>query len=209
MLFVKREINWGRNAPPTRLVADLPKKWQGLPIVWDDGYVSELVFIDQLQFENRDIYIFGARFNTVSAAFEGGARLPAGFFINYTVVSCFSEKAERVAVLAQHGGPIYGEVSEKNDWMWAKRIPKDRYMSLINRPRWKMSEAQWPLSDGKPMQFLGQVVLPENEVSREFLTWGKSIYLFSDEGMGRFKITSQDTDLQTAEEHYLLEGRDK
>jgi hypothetical protein len=60
-----------------------------------------------------------------------------------------------------------------------------------------------------PMKFLGQVYLPENDVTRTLLNWDWNVYLFwtHANGANRFKITDQRTDLQTAEEHYTDEER--
>ena len=59
------------------------------------------------------------------------------------------------------------------------------------------------------MRFIGQVELPENEVTRTQLTWDVRIYFFwlpTEDGDDCFKIVEQQTGEQTIEEHYRDEG---
>jgi len=58
------------------------------------------------------------------------------------------------------------------------------------------------------MVFVGQAFLPENKVTQYFLTQDKFIYVFiAFNDALIFKITTQDSDLQTADEHYQLEDQ--
>ena len=57
------------------------------------------------------------------------------------------------------------------------------------------------------MRFVGQIDLPENAVTRKFLTWDDSVFVFwqSLGGGSVYKITEQSISAQTAEEHYAME----
>ena len=101
----------------------------------------------------------------------------------------------------------YSSLYEKKDCISAGEIKGANELSLGRRPRWKKSEAEWAAYQGQPMRFLGQVDLPENDVTRKFMTWDKSVFVFwqSIVGGSVYKITTQSISLQTAEEHYALE----
>jgi hypothetical protein len=57
------------------------------------------------------------------------------------------------------------------------------------------------------MIFIGQTALRENEVTKNYLTWDQTVFLFWEStGKGSvFKITTQDLNSQSAEEHYDTE----
>ncbi len=59
------------------------------------------------------------------------------------------------------------------------------------------------------MQFVGQVALPENDVTRTVLTWDVSLYLFwlRVNGHDQFKLVEHHPQAQTAEEHYAADER--
>ena len=54
------------------------------------------------------------------------------------------------------------------------------------------------------MVFVGQVAVPDTELTRTLFTWGESAHLFVDPHGDSyvFKVVDQDLDAQTAEEHY-------
>jgi hypothetical protein len=55
------------------------------------------------------------------------------------------------------------------------------------------------------MTFLGQVELPDSELTRRLLTWEITLFLFANVAELEFKVVEQDTTAQTAEEHYRNE----
>lgn len=59
------------------------------------------------------------------------------------------------------------------------------------------------------MFYLAQFSLPENEVTRLWLTFNESVVLFwrEEEGQNNFKITIQETRFQSDEDHYPAEAR--
>jgi hypothetical protein len=59
------------------------------------------------------------------------------------------------------------------------------------------------------MFYAAQFFLPENEVTRLWLTFNESVFLFwrEEEGQNSFKITIQETRFQFDEDHYRAEAR--
>jgi len=57
------------------------------------------------------------------------------------------------------------------------------------------------------MEFIGQVTLPDNDVTRARLTWDTTLFLFgADTTDGTvFKLVQQNLAAQTSEEHYRAE----
>lgn len=52
------------------------------------------------------------------------------------------------------------------------------FLCVGDRPSWVEEEPAWPSIEGKPMVFIGQIGLPENEVTRKHLTWATVVYVF-------------------------------
>ena len=192
---------------------DMPDKRYGFSFRWQPGYVPRPVFIGQVEFPLHTIigegdsgsvaraHLFGYRFD-LSRASCPDRDLPDGNFIEYVVVEDRDGRSPVSRRLAQQAASVtYSEVAETEDYDW-------RQPACLRRPpRWKPEDAYWPACDGRPMVFLQQWTLPENEVTRSYLTHDCDIYLFC---LARdndlvFKITTQSTDLQTAEDHYALE----
>ena len=81
-------------------------------------------------------------------------------------------------------------------------------LSLGEPPRWaSRSDATWPTYAGEPMLFVGQVALPENDVTRALLTWDVTLYLFRSRSGERdsFALVVQHSSEQSAEDHYSVE----
>jgi hypothetical protein len=190
--------------------AELPVEWQGLPVSWESGYRPRPVFIGQRVLPNgEDVFLFGVRFET-SKARAAGRRLPQGYFIEYLVLEVRPQGAERHR-LFQKRGPIYSSTPTKDDYVFAADLHEEdvERLSRGTSPDWKSEDAQWPTYNSQPMQFVGQFNLIENDVTRTYLTWDKAIFLFwvreEDAERSRFKISTQDIDYQSAEEHYAAE----
>ena len=59
----------------------------------------------------------------------------------------------------------------------------------------------------KPMTVLDQLALPDTDLTRAMFTWNTNVFLFEANVGSRdtFKVVEQQSDLQTAEEHYATE----
>jgi hypothetical protein len=106
--------------------------------------------------------------------------------------------------LLQRDSVTYSEADEHDDHVPAREIDPAK-LSLGSSPRWESkSEGEWPTILGNPMLFVGQVALPDNDVTRTLLTWDATLYLFwlRLEGTDHFKIVEQNVLDQSGEDHY-------
>jgi hypothetical protein len=82
---------------------------------------------------------------------------------------------------------------------------------LVRSPRWKVGggNGKWGHLEERPMIFIGQIYLRENDLMRKVLTYGCSLFLFAGEDKTKtihFKLYFQETSAQSAEDHYALEA---
>jgi hypothetical protein len=179
-------------------------------IEWASSAAPVPVFLGKLpaaDAEGEDgLYIFGARYELSDALFDRQSLGP-GYFVEYFVVWAESPGEWVVRRLAQHRSVTFSEIDEPRDDVDAEDVTDRKALSPNGLPRWKESEAVWPTCDKKPMTFHGQLALPDTKVARDLFIWGMNIYLFSAQRGGSrvFKIVQQETDFQTAEEHYASE----
>ena len=61
---------------------------------------------------------------------------------------------------------------------WLNKRLDGVFKSLNEKPEWVEEEPLWPFLDGKPMVFLSQCSMPENELSYKELSPGETVYLF-------------------------------
>ncbi len=71
-----------------------------------------------------------------------------------------------------------GKPKNRNAWILAH--VKEDFRFLEEPPRWieKRSLPKWPFIDGTPMTFIRQFTIAYNEISEEYLSPGKEIYIF-------------------------------
>lgn len=199
--------------PVDSLIPARPTSWQGMRIEWSSGAAPVPVFLGKLPASDAGVgsglYIFGARYELSDALIDGQSLGP-GYFVEYFVVWEKSVREWAVHRLLQHQSVTFSEVDEPRDYVAAKAVVDRKALCPNGPPRWKDSEAVWPTCDKKPMTFNGQLALPDTKVARDLFTWGLNIYLFSAQRGGSmfFKIVGQETDFQTAEEHYASERGD-
>jgi hypothetical protein len=206
--FVSKKPNWKDHKEVILPSAELPHSWEGLNIEWSSDYKTDPVFIDQyIRPQDTDVYLFGVRYELNEASHQGEA-LPQGNFIEFILLEHL-EGAPISHRLFQGLSVTYSSIQEKKDYISATSLTARNVaqLSFTGRPRWKATEAQWPTWSGKPMIFIGQTALRENEVTKNYLTWDQTVFLFWEStGKGSvFKITTQDLNSQSAEEHYDTE----
>ena len=211
-------MNWSVGAPPDwRGYRELWPRldplpgWKDYTIRWPKGLEVPPVFLGQFAIppgEDRssllDVYVFGFRLELNRAEFSDFP-VPDSFFVEYAVTEFPSRKTHWLSQRMYN--TTYSSIFEKKDCTPATEIKRVDKLSLGRRPRWKKSEAEWATYQGQPMRFVGQIDLPENDVTRKFLTWDKSVLVFwqSIVAGSVYKITTQGISLQTAEEHYAME----
>ena len=185
--------------------------WKDYTIKWLDGLEVPPVFLGQFRIpphEDRagclDVFLFGFRLELDRAAFSDFP-VPDCHFVEYAVVELPSRKTHWLSQRMYN--TTYSSLFEKKDCMPATQVKRVGELSLDRRPRWKKSEAEWATYQGQPMKFVGQIDLPENNVTRKFLTWDKSVFVFWQPSCADsvYKITTQSISAQTAEEHYAME----
>jgi len=186
----------------------LPEEWCGMVVQWKNGYCPEPVFIAQFSFpeENIDVYLYGIRYETSNASVKGKT-LPAGYFMEYLVLELNGNKVTHR--LIQNKSVTYSSLPDTKDYVPVANLNKKRVEELSFRkpPSWKVEDAQWPTLNGNPMYFVGQAELIKNGITKSKLTWDEAVFLFwaSQNQKAVFKITTQDLDYQSAEEHYNSE----
>lgn len=157
----------------------------------------------------EDLHVFGTR-HELSEALIDGESLGPGYFLEFVVT--WKDKGEYWVAkrLLQHQSVTYSEARERGDYVGASGVFGQEALCITARPVWKASEATWPTSQGKPMQFVGQISLPDTQSTRELFTWGFNVYVFCAhrDGAPVVKIVTQEASFQTAEEHYALEDDD-
>jgi hypothetical protein len=207
----------GLTLPPIEdLIDGPPNSWIGMPVEWQSVPTPEPVFLRTFDIpragHRRDtVFLFGARYS-VADALVGGESFGEGYFVEYFVVEEAHDGSWIVHRLRQRGSVAYTESEESRDdpdYVQAEEITDPAAFALHTPPIWKRSEALWPTYAGTPMQFIGQIEIPDTELTRNLLSSGQTVYLFSAEAPdhSHYKIFEQDTHAQTAEEHYELEER--
>ncbi len=61
---------------------------------------------------------------------------------------------------------------------WLKNELAKHFFCMAEKPSWVGEEPAWPFFEGKPMGFIGQISLVENEVTKKHLTWDNVVYVF-------------------------------
>ena len=185
--------------------------WKDYTIRWPKGLEVPPVFLGQFRIPPgedspapRDVYVFGFRLEFDRADFSDFP-VPDSYFVEYAVMEFPSKKTHWLSQRMYN--TTYSSLFEKKDCMPANEVKQVAKLSLGRRPLWKKSEAEWATYQGEPMRFVGQIDLPENDVTRKFFTWDVSTFLFHQRcGTDHvFKITEQSISWQTAEEHYAME----
>jgi hypothetical protein len=186
------------------LIADRPSSWQGMDVAWASDAKPVPVYLGRFPVRHlqdlEDVHLMGARYD-LTEALVGGDALGDGYFLEYFVAEQTTGRWSLHRLL-QSVSVTYSERDEKADYVPAVDVRDPRSLSLGEPPKWKVSEADWPTLDGKPMTFLGQVELPDSELTRRLLTWEITLFLFAGAAELEFKVVEQDTTAQTADEHY-------
>ena len=189
----------------------LPEKNSIYTIKWPKGLKIPPVFLGQFRVPSDedcsallDVYVFGFRLDFDRAEFSDFP-VPNSYSVEYAVVEFPSGTTHWLRQWKDN--VAYSSLYEKNDCINATEIKRVDELSLGARPRWKKSEAEWAKYQDQPMKFVGQIDLPENDLTRKFLTWDQSTFVFwQPSGAGSvYKITTQSISAQTAEEHYAME----
>lgn len=157
-----------------------------------------------------DLYAFGGRNPTPPETLPAHLRDKPSFRIVFTVLEHrLADSNWKEHFLSQHDDTIaWSTKTDFDECLSVDRMAKSDFRFLHRKPRWKTSDAQWPAINKQPMVFVTQWPLPENEVTKNFLTFGDMVFLFADRENSatlKVKMWMQDMRSQTAEEHYRLE----
>ena len=180
----------------------------GKPAAWEPGYLPQPVYLGRCALPGgSELHLFGVRDEFSRRTDPPPA---TGYRMRYLVVE-MAEGGPIVHRLEQQRSATFQSLEETRDTIFASDLKKAVVKSLCagDPPRWKAGSAEWALLRGEPMEFLTQFALPENEITREWLTFNESVFLFwrQEEGRNVFKITTQETRFQSAEDHYRGEAR--
>ena len=155
----------------------------------------------------KELYLFGARVKTGTIHPEYGELERVEFLIIEKPLSCAKPIDHP---LSQHDSVMYSREGEDIDYVCVDMIKKKDIRFLRRPPKWKASEASIPLHNGQFYHFHSQIHLPENPITRQYLTFATTLFLFvciAEHDELRVQIFTQDTSQQTAEDHYLLESQ--
>lgn len=191
------------------LTFDRPTSWQGMNLTWASGGTPELVYLRSFDVRDtparEEVHLLGARYD-LTDVLVGGDAFGDGYFLEYVVAKQISGHWSTHRLL-QSTSVTYSESDEEADYVPAADVDDPSTYSVAAPPRWKVAAAVWPTSGGVPMTFLGQVDLPDTELTRRLLTWATSVFVFATASLPhRFKVVEQDTTAQSAGEHYAYEG---
>lgn len=186
----------------------LPVTSFGKPVEWQTDYVPRPVYIGRCELpEQGELLVFGVRYEFAQRTDPPPA---SGYFVRYLVVETTTD-GPIAHVLGQQRSSTFQSLEETSDSVFCSDLKKAavKTLCLSDPPRWKAGSAQWPLLRSTPMFYLAQFSLPENEVTRLWLTFNESVFLFwrEEEGQNIFKITTQETRFQSDEDHYRAEAR--
>lgn len=179
---------------------------KGSPTVFIDKIIldkSELEVLNSSTF--RELYIFGAIVKTGEVHLEFGELKR----LEFVVIEKKIETNEFVQHhLAQYNSVMYKCDRDRTSGESVDMLKADDILYLKRLPKWKASEASIPKYKDKLFYFCSQIYLPKNKTTKQYLTWGTTIFVFLcvtevDELL--MQIFEQDTSAQTAEDHYRLE----
>jgi hypothetical protein len=205
--FVHKPPDWHGLRAIWPILPSLPAEFYGFELSWPDSLEVPPVFISQYELSgcfgivpksklNTNVYLFGFRINFDDVT-SVPRELAGGHVIEFTVIEYRSDGSFTQHHLKQRESVTYSSFSEPQDYRISAEMTESQRRYAGPCPLWKETEAYWPFSDSDPMIFVGQAL------------WGDFNYVFVAEKNDRliFKVTTQPTDIQTAEEHYQEEAQ--
>ena len=90
--------------------------------------------------------------------------------------SCTGRDAERFIADLYARYQAQGAPKSLDGWLAAEL--RQHFRSVSAPPRWVEVEPAWPYAYGRPMVFIHQCTLPENNVTKRALTWATELYVF-------------------------------
>jgi hypothetical protein len=169
------------------------------------------IIIDQPKLEllksstPRELYIFGAIVKTGEVCLKFGELKRLELIV---IEKKLSSDELIYHHLTQHKSVMYKREFDKTSDECVDMLNKKDILYTDRQPRWKASEASIPKYDDKLFYFCNQIYISKNKTTKEFLTWGFTLFTFlfiTEEDELLIQIFEQDTSLQTAEDHYKLE----
>lgn len=156
----------------------------------------------------RELYIFGAVVKTGEISLKYGEIKQ----LEFVVVEKKLETDELIYHhLAQHRSVMYKRDFDDTEEECVDMLTLDKVAMpyLKRKPKWKISEASIPTYNGNLFYFDSQIYIPENSTTTKCLgTWEETFYIFlyvTEEDELLIQIYTQETSVQTAEDHYKLE----
>ena len=155
----------------------------------------------------RELYIFGASVKTGEVHPKFGELKRIEFMVA-------EKKMEPNEIIYHHLAQFDYSIMYKREFDKTTRecvdmLKKQDILYINKPPRWKASEASIPKYEDKLFYFCMQIYLPENETTKQYLTWNTTLFVFlfvTEQDEMLVQIFTQDTSQQTAEDHYKLEA---
>ena len=156
---------------------------------------------------HRELYIFGASVKT-------GETHPKFGEITRLELMVVEKKMETNEIIHHHLAQynysvMYKREFDKTAYKCVDMLKKKDILYLSKPPLWKATEASIPMFGDKLFHFCAQIYLPENNTTKQYLTWDTTLFVFlfvTEQDELLVQIFQQNTSQQTAEEHYKLEA---
>ena len=198
--------------PPEHEIAGLPlARWAGDAVVWKKVRTPQPVYLSNFvvpQVDASGVLLFGLR-HELSDAIVGGRSYDSGYILEY--VAAWSEPDSKWSYrrMLQQRDPVYSDRPDGSAYVSADEVADPKKWSIGQPPRWKAADANWPVSGGFPMSFVGQLRLPKTKLTQKHLTWNTTVFLFTamEDGRRSFRVVTQETRYQSASDHYRDEDR--
>lgn len=194
-------------------LSNLPEDWFGMALEWEEDYQPTPVFLGKVDFDRRGLggdvgettaFVFGFKIELAMARCAE-ASLPNGHFLSFIVVETRPDQDVVRHVLKQTESVTYSASPEVRDYEIAAEMTSKVMPCLAAKPSWKPEDGYWPKENGVPMHFLKQWRIPRSEAAQVYFVASLDVFLFAAFRSNRelaFKITTQVTGDQTAEDHY-------
>ena len=90
--------------------------------------------------------------------------------------NCDTEEAEEFVSSTYEEYKRQGSPPKVRQWL--KKNLKGAYLCVDKPPEWAEGNPNWPYLNGKPMVFITQYAVPQNQITENSLTWDVVLYVF-------------------------------
>ena len=189
------------------LLGVLPDAIGGMNVEWIKREPPGLHELGQLESGEIHLRVFGVKYLRQNFLLEGMASR-TGYIANVFCLMEIDGRVQYSCVLDQRKNSVYSpEHACSEGSVGVSKVKPISDYCLEEPPRWKSSEAEWPLYEGRPMSFLGQIDVPSSLKNELIPFAGHSLFFFLSFDQKTIKATRQELKLQTLRGHYAQEQK--